>query len=232
MEAAVLGALFFLALFGPPFFGGAQVLTSASEKDAWMLVLGLFGAAGVGALLTLAGQALWEIGFPYGPRNSDDFRWAVPLAAKKPGVADEFHLDEAARVTSVDGDGVVDRRLSRHDKYVLATARVFYTKAPDQIVQWVRRRYAAFVAALSTTAAILLGVGLGLVFLQGPQLERQIFFDLALIVVSAATCFWALRARRLAREMEEFWYKVEGLDHRPVPAAAPSKARLQHAPNR
>jgi hypothetical protein len=68
IEAATLGGLFFLAMFVPPFFGGLDP-TTMGQDSPWAIVLGIVSAAGVGALLQLAGRGMWELFTPYGPQS-------------------------------------------------------------------------------------------------------------------------------------------------------------------
>jgi hypothetical protein len=69
VEAATLGALFLLAAIGPAFVAGATDLGKAADTAPWVVVIGVIGAVGVGAMLQLTGRALWEFFAPLSPQG-------------------------------------------------------------------------------------------------------------------------------------------------------------------
>jgi hypothetical protein len=230
MEAAAFGLLFLLAMFAPALFGGSPVLVgdpsavppipAVADTTPWALVLALFGAGGLGALLQLGGRSLWEIGFPYGPASgwrrfkprAKDFRVAI-ATSEAPYESLDYRnkaLPLARQATGAEPQppGALQRSPwpYRGHEYVLTEAFFFYRDAPESIVGWVTRRYQRFVDALSVAAAIVLGVVLGWVFLPGQDIVKQAGFSAILLAVAVFSLAWAAETRRLAQEMEAFWF--------------------------
>lgn len=254
MEAAAFGALFLLAMFAPALFGGSVALfgdptavppiKAMADSDPWMLVLALVGAAGVGALFQLGGRAIWEIAFPYGPQSGwhrvvkrdKDFR--IAIAESRPPYEslgyrdDELRLAKIATGAEPAGPSAVQRSpwpYSGHE-YVLPAAYYFYKDAPEAVVGWVSRRYQRFVDAISVAMAIGIGVGVGWIFLPGQDLAKQAALSIVLLVVAVLTLAWAIETRRLAQEMEAFWFALQseraGEQAKPVHAALDRAKRL------
>jgi hypothetical protein len=218
MDAAVLGALFFLSLFGPIVFAGGDVFFGLDSDSTSRVVLGLIGAGGVGALLQLTGNAFWEILTPYGAKsgvhilfpNQQDFRaWIADHDQSWTG-GDEApkRLRQARerieRIVTKRGSPAWQRG---HDQ-LATTELLFYSKAPEAIVGWCQRRYQRFVSALMAATAIVLGCVLGWYFLPYAEVTKLLLFDAALITVAVLTMAWAVEARRLAQAMEQLWFAV------------------------
>jgi len=225
MQALTFGAIFLLAMFGPALFGASTVLVGdpgasppvkgIASTDPSMVVIALVSATGLGGILQVVGQGMWELLFPYGPRSG--LRWIVPrrndfrtaISTSEPPYADlKYKAEElplAQQVTGAAPDAPGRWRFPGHE-YLLAPAFFFYKDAPDPVVQWVRRRYQSFIDALSVAFSIVLGVGLGLVFLPAQDLGKQLAFSAVLAVFGVVTVLWASERRALAHEMEAYWF--------------------------
>jgi hypothetical protein len=224
VDVAVLGAMFLLALFAPVFYGGSALLNGVTSDAPWFLILGVFGAAGVGALLHVTGEALWEFFTPYGSKSGwrilaprvHDFRDELAdgeFSGKEP--KEKLFKEARDTIAKVDADGRTRSWWPGHERLV-ATEFSFYRDAPDPILQWCRRRYGRFTDALTASAAIVLGVVIGWYFLTPyDDLGNLVRFDAILLVVVVVTMAWAVEVRHQAQEMERFWFAVEATKEEP-----------------
>jgi len=203
LDVVALGALFLLALIGPA-YAGDPAFVSVTNTPPELVVLGIGGAAGVGALISLTGQALWNFLFPYIPGTGVDF------ALKK--LRPNFRTTVAPEL----GDYWKETYLPHWkpgDRELISTQFLFYRDADKDLVGWVRRRHARFGAAMSALVAI----GLGLVSsfsLPAQWSISRVVIDLLLFFVGVATYAFAAGQRREAERMEEYWFHLRsvGLD--------------------
>jgi hypothetical protein len=200
MEAVTIGALFLLSLYLPASAADPSV-TAAGTDTPLLIVLGIGSAAGVGALLSLTGHAVWNICWPYSstggwrqvlPRRyfhwvHSDFRWEI---AEKLGP----YWDVAGEPCPRGGD-----------RAIVSTAFLLYTEAPAEVRGWIRRRHNRFSDALSAAAAILMGVVSG--FALYPDLNgMRLGLVFALVVVAILTFAHGLEARHQSIAMEKYWF--------------------------
>jgi hypothetical protein len=229
VEAATLGAVFLLAALGPAFVAGADAVGSVTDKTSYTIIFGFIGAAGIGAVLQLAGRALWEFGWPYVPGSIRE-RWFHALAqpvmeseaarteresshltAQPAGLAaraDDFRVEiaEGRLPQTISLVWVDGRQWTIPLRDVVATELHFYGKAPDAIIQWTRRRYERFITAISVAVAISLGIIVGLFIQAGADWRVTAALDVLLIAIVVATIGWASEVRRHAQRMEELWF--------------------------
>jgi len=244
VEAVSFGALFLLALLGPAFVAGAPAMTKADDQDAWVLIVGVIGAAGVGALLQLTGRALWEFLSPLSPQGGwrrfstrkNDFRAEIARSKPQEGYWGLAGPTEGPFVgdDKVPPLGAAEKPWSYGQRVVVTAEYFLYSEAPDGLLQWIRRRYLRFVDAVSAAAAIFLGIGFGC-FLPGQDPVRMAVLDAVLVLVAGATFLFANESRRAAQQMETFWYKVrehdKNLQKPPVTLAFAPKTELLVRPN-
>lgn len=249
IEAATLGALFFLALVAPPFVGGWDPAAALGEGEPAAIVAGIIGAAGVGALLQLAGRAMWETITPFGPRSGwryfgrprkDDFRKQISESGPFPDPADPPLKGLPARLAGLDyrkdylptaetisaGHRLLWFLPVKGHESVLVPEHFFYSDAPDSLVQWCRRRYLRFITARSTAAAIGLGVAINLGWNRAPDLFVQFLIDGGLVVIAFVTVLFALANRVYAQEMETLWFADKAQDIRADKPADPLRVKM------
>ncbi len=235
IEAATLGALFFLALLGPPFLGGWQA-AGLEEREPAGLIVAIIGAAGVGALLQLAGRAMWETITPFGPESGwryfgrarkDDFRKQISESGPVPTTPQPVgglpaclaglnykndYLPTAETISA--GHRLLGFLPVKGHEFVIVPEYFFYRDAPDSLVQWCRRRYQRFITALSTAAAIGLGVAINVLWNRAPDLATQILVDAGLVAIAIVTVLFASANRVYAQEMETLWFADKARDAR------------------
>jgi hypothetical protein len=247
MEAATLGALFLLAAIGPAFLAGGLDHATLAENDPWRVVIGIIGAVGIGALLRLTGRAVWETVLPYSPQGGlrrfwtrvRDFRAEI---ARDPSRQDFWDLASptntgATPFISASGAPALvaptnnEPPWSYGHRVVIAAEYFLYSRAPDGLLQWIRRRYERFVDAISAAVAILLGVTFGVLGIPNQDVPRMVFFDGVLVLVAAFTFAYANENRRLAQQMETYWYNLTAYNKTKGPqfdfTSTPSPAGVQ-----
>jgi hypothetical protein len=218
-----LGGLFLLAFVGPAYLDGGTVLPAGDKTDV-VVITALVGAAGIGALLQLAGRALWDFGWPMNPNDGRLwFLWkSRKLRDRKAPAPWTFRSDIAEGVPNYKADAAScfdGSDKGKHDfwnegdQIVVVTQYLFYTEAPAELREWVRRRYYRFSDGLSVVVAIGLGVALGL-RIPGQNLLGLGLTDGVLALVAVATLIFASASRRDAKHMEAFWFK-ENRTHPP-----------------
>jgi len=206
LDFVSLGALFLLALVGPAFVDGGEVITAQGTNTPVVVVIGLIGAAGIGALLQLSGRAIWNFVWPLNPVGG--WKW---LATKLPDRAKRKWKPTSFRTAIAESRGVKEYKdladWSEGDNVVIATEYLFYSEAPSELREWVRRRYYRFSDGLSAAAAILLGICFG-AFFPGQDRLWEVVLDAVLVLVGLATLVFGYDSRRDAKHMETFWFKV------------------------
>jgi hypothetical protein len=202
LDFVSLGGLFLLAFVGPAFLDGGDV-TSWGPNTPAVVVTGLIGAAGIGALLQLTGRALWDFVWPLNPDGGQNWiRKHMGLEGKtfRSDIADLEGVKEYKKIAA--GEGWSDG-----EQVVVATEYLFYSEAPTELREWVRRRYYRFSDGLSAGMAIGLGLSLG------ASIPRQDFavhlvVGGLLVIVAFATFLFAYLGRKDAKHMETFWFKT------------------------
>jgi hypothetical protein len=234
MEVATLGALFLLSMLLPAYVADASVIPSSN--DPVMVVFGIGGAAGVGALLSLTGAAVWNFLWPISPGGGwVSFLWPVRWIWSKVSRARRKSLTNPVRAlwrrlprgvrrwlpegpparfraNNARGLGpywklAKRNRWSNDDRAVIATSFLLYSEAPPEVREWIRRRYVRFCDALSAVAAIVLGIGTGLAFFPVSSPARWGITG-AFVLVALATFVFAHEGRREAVQMETYWFLV------------------------
>jgi hypothetical protein len=242
MEAAILGALFLLSMLLPAYVADASLIPNSN--DPAMVAFGIGGAAGVGALLSLTGAAVWNFLWPITPGGGwvlllwpFRFIWSkIPQdkrrSLKSPVEALWSRLPKALRRWLPEGPPATFRannarnlgqywelakrnRWSDGDRAVIATSFLLYSEAPAEVREWIRRRYVRFCDALSAVAAIGLGIATSLALFPVSNPARWGLTG-AFALVALATFVSAHEGRREAVEMETYWFLV-----RADPASTP-----------
>jgi predicted flap endonuclease-1-like 5' DNA nuclease len=208
LDFVSLGALFLLSLVGPAFVAGGEVVTAQGTNTPVVVVTGLIGAAGIGALLQLTGRAIWNFFWPLNPVGG--WKW---LATDLAEFVNSKWRPTTFRTAIAESKGVKEYTdlagWSEGDNVVIATEYLFYSEAPSELREWVRRRYYRFSDGLSAAAAILLGIIGGAFFPhQNPYLAVPL--DALLVLVGLATLVFGYDSRRDAKHMETFWFKARG----------------------
>jgi hypothetical protein len=220
MPVVNLGALFLLSLVLPAYLANANVITSAGSDTPVLVAFGVGGAAGVGALLSLTGSAIWNFFWPISPTGGW-VRVLLWLGHTDPNRAPEwlqklspanFRADIAEKL---DPDwGLSDQskwpdrgKWSDGDRAVIATAFRLYSDAPAELREWIRRRYTRFSDALSAGMAILLGVGADLALYRSWALP-QLVLAVGFLAIALATFAFGRAYRREAVQMEQYWFHV------------------------
>ncbi|MGD0019744.1 MAG: hypothetical protein ABSD62_10860 [Candidatus Limnocylindrales bacterium] len=218
MPVVNLGALFLLTLLLPAYGAGVDVVGKGSESPV-LLVFGVGGAAGVGALLSLAGSAVWNFLWPISPTGG--WLHLVSFIPEWPGLGSLKRQLQQRSPAKFRAE--IARGLGQHwicaeglaaahdwpegDQAVVATAFLLYSEAPTELREWIRRRYTRFSDALASCAAIVLGIvaDLALYRYLGPiQVVLLVVFGL----VALATFAFGHAFRREAVEMERYWFRV------------------------
>jgi hypothetical protein len=197
MEAVTLGALFLLTLFVPAFAADPRV-TAAGADTPLLIVLGIGSAAGVGALLSLTGRAVWNFIWPYSPTGG----WRQ----FSPKLHGGFRGDIAptlGRYWELAGMPCP----TGGDRAIIATSYLLYTEAPAEVRGWIRRRYNRFSDALSAVAAIDLGIFSAVALYPAWNTARWILV-IAFFVVALATFAHAFEGRQEAIAMEKYWFAL------------------------
>jgi hypothetical protein len=209
-DAGAYGALFLLALLAPAYASDPDIITSGTNTPL-LVVLGIGSAAGIGSLLTLTGSAIWEFLYPYAPGTGLDRlrpRRSHFRAELAKGLGHYW-----STATPLGGPlGTLELVVSEF---------VFYSQAPDEIREWVRRRNARFVQALTAAAAIILGVVVGLsgaVSLNG----RGLLIDGLFLLLALVSIQFGRQSHHYADLMQRYWFALRVLH--PDPLAASDKA--------
>jgi hypothetical protein len=205
-DAATYGAVFLFALLAPAFAGGANPLPQG-EDTPFLIVLGIGGAAGVGALLALTGNAIWQFFYPYTPGTGID-RPIFRLGKWRPSHFREIVAKQLGPYWDATNVGWSDG-----DRSLAATQFVFYEECPESVREWARRRNDRFVASLSASAAIVSGLLIG--WLQWPGGSLLVIAILAVIAVMAA--LYGNQAHGQAQRMERYWFELRELKIEPKP---------------
>jgi hypothetical protein len=217
LDFVSLGALFLLALVGPAFVDGGEVVAAQGTNTPVVVVIGLIGAAGIGALLQLTGRAIWNFVWPLHPVGG--WKWLATKLADRDiwpwGKPATFRTDIAESTGVKEYTDLADG--SEGDKVVIATEYLFYSEAPAELREWVRRRYYRFSDGLSAATAILLGI-IGGAFFPHQNPLWQVVLDALLGLVGFATLVFGYDSRQDAKHMEMFWFKVRDW--------VPSKSRV------
>ena len=178
-DAATYGSLFFLAMILPALVADPAV-ADRFNKDT--VLVAVVGAVGVGAALTLVGNAAWSR-FGY---EKEPFRSRVAgLFPKQEEAAGSIAPDE-------------------HLRAFLATAYAFQSGAGDALLDWVHRRHERFASHL--IGAVTIVAGLLVSDLISLLWSPQRIVVMALLAVLAVSAVWfGARQREHAELMEELW---------------------------
>jgi hypothetical protein len=193
-DATALGALFLLSLIAPAYVADNQIIAGGPDTPL-LVVFGVGAAAGVGALLSLTGDAIWHFFAPYVPGlGLERFRG---LPNFRLGVARELGAFwDVTRKTWPEGD-----------RALIATQYLYYRHANSEVREWSRRRHQRFALALSAVAAIGLGL-LGDFLLTDRWSPLRIILVVALVLLAVRTILFAARQRADADRMEEYWFAL------------------------
>jgi len=200
MEAVTLGALFLLSLYLPASAADPSV-TAAGTDTPLLVVLGIGSAAGVGALLSLTGHAVWNLFWPYSPTGG--WRQLFPRRYF-PWIHRDFRTEIAEKLGPY-WDVAETPCPVGGDRAIVSTAFLLYSEAPAEVRGWIRRRHNRFSDALSAAAAILLGVLSG-VALYPLWNDGRRGLVVALVLVAILTFAQGLEARHQSIAMEKYWF--------------------------
>jgi hypothetical protein len=211
MDSAALGAVFLVSLVlavasGDP---AALRLLDTGQSTLGAAVLGF----GVGASLALLGAAVWSLLFPYEAEPKGLLR--VGRHGRRAGWSKAPHAEvyEAAA-------GLADTETRAA---FLATSYILYRYAPDSVVQWMRRRHAAFATSLNASVAIVLGAAGSLVVTPVLTPARVgVLVLLGLVVV--ITLRSGFSQRHQAVQMERLWFATEAAKAAKVGPTSPAAA--------
>jgi hypothetical protein len=213
MDAVGLGAVFLFALLAPAIVTNpgpiAPILASPQ-----VVLLSLGSAAGVGGLLSLTGEAMWQFFFPYVPGNGiEKF-----TGARRP----DFRLD-AALTLGRRWDVTAGLGWSDGERALIAAEFAYYAEAPEPVREWTRRRHIRFSLTLSAVAAIVLGIVCG-AFLVEHWNPLAIAIEIAFSLIAVATYVLARRQRLTAQRMEQYFFRLRaaGILKTPEADAAPA----------
>ena len=197
MDSAALGAVFFVSLALSAWSGDSAALDRLNASQATFA--GALLSFGVGATISLLGNSVWNVVFPY---EADEVR-VGPLSRPARGTRSTWagqHATEAYAAATELGAGP-------REAASLATSLVLYSEAPDRLLEWIRRRHASFSNALNATLALILGAVVSLALTSDATLGRVLVW-LVELLVAFITIRAGRRQRREAEEMERLWFAL------------------------
>ena len=222
VHAAELGALLLFAVIAPIALGDPQGFAERAKDNQ---LLAIAGGVGAGALIYVAGSAIWNTLFRY------EHPWGAALL-ERPGYIRRLLLarfggrpevgrspGETAYWRKELAGGFSDtariaRRITKDEGAVaeLVTAYEFVAgenhAAPDNLVEWTSRRFGRFADQMNAGLAILIGVVASL-FVPGPR-GWSPWVETLLVALGLVTILYGWTQRREAEQMIELWLRQSG----------------------